>query len=61
MECVVCGLNDREIGQAVFLATETVKCHLKQVFARLGIHNCTRAAICLVLMGLMLPPKPLFS
>ena len=60
MEYVVCGLNDREIGQAVYLATDTVKYHLKQVFAKLGVHNRTRAAICLVLMGLVPPPKPLF-
>lgn len=60
MKYVVCGLNDREIGQAVFLATDTIKYHLKQVFAKLGVHNRTRAAICLVLMGLVPPPKPLF-
>jgi len=60
MQYVVCGLNDREIGQAIHLATDTVKSHLKQVFAKLGVHTRTRAAICLVLMGLVPPPQPLF-
>ena len=60
MEYVVCGLNDREIGQKIFIATDTVKYHLKQVYSKMGVHNRTRAAICLVLMGLVPPPQPLF-
>jgi DNA-binding NarL/FixJ family response regulator len=60
MKYVVCGLSDREIGEEIHLAMDTVKYHLKQVFAKLGVHNRTRAAICLVLMGLVPPPKPLF-
>jgi DNA-binding NarL/FixJ family response regulator len=59
MQQVVCGLNDREIGESIHIATDTVKYHLKQVYAKLGIHNRTRAAISLVLMGLVRPPSPL--
>lgn len=59
MQRVVHGLNDREIGQAIHLATDTVKYHLKQVYNKLNIHNRTRAAISLVLMGLVEPPHPL--
>ena len=59
MDQVVRGLNDREIGEAIHLATDTVKYHLKQIYAKLNIHNRTRAAIALVLMGLVEPPRPL--
>ena len=59
MKYVVRGLSDREIGEEIHLAMDTVKYHLKQVFAKLGIHNRTRAAISLVLMGLVPPPRPL--
>lgn len=59
MQHVVCGLNDREIGIALQIATDTVKYRLKQVYSKLGIHNRTRAAISLILMGLVPPPAPL--
>jgi DNA-binding NarL/FixJ family response regulator len=59
MRYVVNGLNDREIGERIHLSTDTVKYHLKQIYARLGIHNRTRAAISLVLMGIVAPPTPL--
>ena len=59
MHQVVCGLNDREIGEAIHLATDTVKYHLKQIYTKLNLHNRTRAAIALVLMGLVEPPRPL--
>ncbi|MBM5800010.1 MAG: response regulator transcription factor [Cyanobacteria bacterium K_DeepCast_35m_m2_023] len=59
MQQVVMGLNDREIGAALHLATDTVKHHLKQVYHKLNAHNRTRAAIALVLMGLLDPPHPL--
>jgi len=41
------------------LATDTVKYHLKQVYQKLNLHSRTRAAISLVLLGLVAPPKPL--
>jgi DNA-binding NarL/FixJ family response regulator len=59
MQQVVRGLNDREIGASIHIATDTVKYHLKHVYSKLGIHNRTRAAISLVLMGLVAPPNPL--
>ena len=59
MQHVVRGLNDREIGTRIHLATDTVKYHLKQIYSKLNIHNRTRAAIALVLMGLVDPPRPL--
>lgn len=59
MQEVAAGLNDREIGEQLHLATATVKFHLKQVYLKLNVHSRTRAAISLVLMGLVTPPKPL--
>jgi len=59
MQQVVMGLNDREIGAVLHLATDTIKHHLKQVYHKLNAHNRTRAAIALVLMGLIEPPHPL--
>lgn len=59
MQQVVYGLNDREIGEKLFLANGTIKYHLKSVYSKLGAHNRTRAAISLVLMGLVAPPNPL--
>jgi DNA-binding NarL/FixJ family response regulator len=56
---VVNGFNDREIGERLHMATATVKYHLKHVYSKLGVHNRTRAAISLVLMGLVAPPRPL--
>lgn len=56
---VAAGHNDREVGERLHLATDTVKYHLKQVYQKLGVHSRTRAAIVLVLMGLVEPPRPL--
>ena len=59
MQQVAHGLNDREIGTALHIASDTVKYHLKQVYTKLNVHSRTRAAISLVLMGLVHPPRPL--
>ena len=59
MQQVANGCNDREIGERLYIATDTVKYHLKQVYLKLAVHSRTRAAISLVLLGLVAPPKPL--
>jgi len=59
MQQVVYGLNDRSIGEHLHLSTDTVKYHLKQVYQKLAIHSRTRAAISVLLMGLVQPPRPL--
>lgn len=59
MQEVANGCNDREVGERLHLATDTVKYHLKQVYQKLNVHSRTRAAISLVLMGLVAPPRPL--
>jgi|LauGreDrversion4_2_1035121.scaffolds.fasta_scaffold47393_3 DNA-binding NarL/FixJ family response regulator len=59
MQQVVFGLNDRDVGEQLHLTVNTVKTHLKEVYQKLGVHNRTRAAIALLLMGLVSAPKPL--
>lgn len=59
MQQVANGHNDREIGERLHIATDTVKYHLKQVYLKLAVHSRTRAAISLVLLGLVAPPNPL--
>jgi DNA-binding NarL/FixJ family response regulator len=53
------GFDDHEVGDRLHLATATIKYHLKRVYAKLGVHSRTRAAISLVVMGLVEPPRPL--
>jgi DNA-binding NarL/FixJ family response regulator len=59
MQEVANGHNDREIGERLHIATDTVKYHLKQVYLKLNVHTRTRAAISLVLLGIIAPPRPL--
>ncbi|MFM7547867.1 MAG: LuxR C-terminal-related transcriptional regulator [Cyanobacteriota bacterium] len=59
MQEVANGHNDREIGDILHIAIDTVRYHLKQVYQKLNVHSRTRAAISLVLMGLVAPPRPL--
>jgi DNA-binding NarL/FixJ family response regulator len=59
MQEVANGHNDREIGEVLHIATDTVKYHLKQVYHKLNVHTRTRAAISLVLLGIISPPRPL--
>lgn len=59
MQQVVYGLNDKDVGIQLHLTVNTVKTHLKEVYQKLGVHNRTRAAIALLLMGLVAPPEPL--
>jgi LuxR family maltose regulon positive regulatory protein len=37
------GLSNHEIGNEIFVTTNTVKWHLKNIFAKLGVHNRTQA------------------
>jgi DNA-binding NarL/FixJ family response regulator len=38
------GLSNREIANALYVGTETVKSHLRNVFAKLGVHNRVEVA-----------------
>lgn len=59
MQEVANGHSDREVGEHLHLATDTVKYHLKRVYQKLNVHSRTRAAISLVLLGLVEQPSPL--
>jgi NarL family two-component system response regulator LiaR len=39
------GLSDREIGQSLFISVRTVQTHLENIYAKLGVHSRTEAAI----------------
>lgn len=59
MQHVAYGMNDREIADHLHVATTTVKYHLQRVYTKLAVRSRTRAAISLVVMGLVEPPRPL--
>lgn len=59
MQEVVHGYNDRTIASDLHLSTETVRSYLKRIYLKLGLHNRTRAAVAVLLLGLVEPPRPL--
>jgi hypothetical protein len=40
---LVSGLRNREIGEAMFVSTDTVKTHLANVYRKLGVRNRAEA------------------
>jgi LuxR family maltose regulon positive regulatory protein len=38
------GLSNREIGERLFVSTNTVKVHSRSIYGKLGVHNRTQAA-----------------
>ena len=46
------GLSNEEISQTLHLARETVKGHLKILFRKLEVKNCTEAAVLAVRKGI---------
>jgi two-component system response regulator DevR len=48
LERVSRGLTDKEVAQALHLSTKTVRNHLDRVFAKLGVHTRTEAAMAFV-------------
>ena len=53
LELVARGMTNREIGAALSVGEETVKAHLKHVFAKLGATDRTEAALIAVQRGLI--------
>ena len=47
------GRSNKEIGAALFISEDTVKCHLKTLFAKLGVQDRTEAAICAIRHGIV--------
>jgi LuxR family maltose regulon positive regulatory protein len=44
LQLITAGLTNREIAQELTVATSTVKTHLKNIYAKLGVRNRTQAA-----------------
>jgi DNA-binding NarL/FixJ family response regulator len=53
LELVAKGLSNREIGAALFVSEDTVKTHLKHVFAKLGVGDRTEAALLAIQLGII--------
>jgi two-component system, NarL family, response regulator len=53
LELVARGMTNREIGTALSLGEETVKAHLKHIFAKLDVTDRTEAALIAVQRGLI--------
>lgn len=51
LPCLSRGMSDREIGQALFISVRTVQTHLEKIYAKLGVHSRTEAAILIVQAG----------
>jgi two-component system NarL family response regulator len=47
------GRSNKEIGSALFISEETVKSHLKTLFAKLGVQDRTEAAITAIRHGIV--------
>lgn len=53
LELVVKGMNNREIGEQLHLATGTVRNHVSEIMGKLGVSDRTQAAVLAVRMGLV--------
>lgn len=51
LSCVVQGLSDRDIAQALFVSVRTVQAHLAHIYTKLGVHSRTEAAVLAVRAG----------
>jgi two-component system NarL family response regulator len=53
LELVAKGLSNKEIGSALFLAEDTVKNHLKHIYAKLDVSDRTEAVLQAVQRGII--------
>jgi DNA-binding NarL/FixJ family response regulator len=53
LELVAKGMSNKEIGAALFVAEDTVKNHLKHIYAKLGVGDRTEAALLAVQRGII--------
>lgn len=55
LECLAQGLDNKSIGQRLFVSETTVKTHVRQILGKLGVESRTQAAL---LAHAVLPPRP---
>src|SRR5580704_14808618 len=53
LQMLIKGRSNKEIGMSLFIAEETVKSHLKTLFAKLEVHDRTGAAISAIRHGIV--------
>jgi two-component system, NarL family, response regulator len=53
LELVAKGMSNREIGAALFLSEDTIKTHLRRIYAKLGVGDRTEAALLAVQRGIV--------
>jgi two-component system NarL family response regulator len=53
LQLLIKGWSNKEIGAALFVTEETVKSHLKTLFAKLQVHDRTGAAISAIRHGIV--------
>jgi DNA-binding NarL/FixJ family response regulator len=46
-------MNNREIGEQLYLATGTVRNHVSEIMGKLGVSDRTQAAVLAVQMGVV--------
>ncbi len=56
LRLVARGLSNREIGLALFVSEATIKFHLKNIYAKLGVNDRTEAALLAVQRGIVSVP-----
>lgn len=53
LELVAKGMSNKEIGATLFLSEDTIKTHLRHVYAKLGVGDRTEAALLAVQRGII--------
>jgi len=53
LQLLIKGRSNKEIGAALFLSEDTVKAHLKTLFAKLKVQDRTEAAISAIRLGIV--------